>query len=261
MGQPLSQAIRIASVGRESLQIWWLGQAGFAVKTHAGKLLYLDPYLSDSVERLAGFRRLSPIAIEPEEVEADAVLVTHHHEDHLDIDTLPVIARNTNARFVAPPRGVAVLRELGLEASRVEVALPENPVDLGFCVAHPVFADHGELAPDAVGYVVDFGSSRIYFTGDTAYRPQSMAGAFALEPDIVVPVINGAYGNMDAHDAACLVRDSRAREAIPCHFWTFIEHGGDPAAFARECAEHCPDATVVWITQGRAFIHEARFPR
>ena len=36
-----------------SLALYWLCQAGFAFKTSAGQIVYIDPYLSDVVERRA----------------------------------------------------------------------------------------------------------------------------------------------------------------------------------------------------------------
>jgi L-ascorbate 6-phosphate lactonase len=81
-----------------------------------------------------------------------------------------------------------------------------------------------------------------------------MAGAILLQPDLVIPVINGAYGNMDSHEAALLIRDSGAKNAIPCHFWTFMEHGGDPSSFRAECGKLCPTTRVTWLTPGKSFI-------
>ena len=59
-GTMFSLADQIAStgVGDGEVCLWWLGQAGFALKNHAGSVVYLDPYLSDAVERLHGFKRL-----------------------------------------------------------------------------------------------------------------------------------------------------------------------------------------------------------
>jgi L-ascorbate 6-phosphate lactonase len=255
MAYSCSESLRSAAVEPGELAVYWLGQAGFAFKTSGGKILYVDPYLTDSVESLVGFKRLCPSVVAPEEVEADALLISHHHEDHLDRGALPTIAARTGARFVAPPQSAALLGELGIGKERIAVALPGSEIDLGFCLVHPVFADHGEMAPDALGFVLDFGVAKVYFTGDTAYRPDKMAAALAFGPDIVIPVINGAYGNMDSKYAARLVRDAQAAVAIPCHFWTFMEHGGDPALFARECAGLSPSTKLVWLTPGTSYIH------
>ncbi len=248
-----ASSVRDARVAPGSLAVFWLGQAGFLFKTPAGSIVCVDPYLSDSVERLAGFRRIMASVMAPEDLAVDVMLITHHHEDHLDIDALPVVARRTEARFVAPGESVKRLREIGLPPDRITEVRPGSVTDLGCVTVRTVFADHGTLAPDAVGFVLDFGFVRVYITGDTAYRPASMAEVMRLRPQVIIPVINGAYGNMGSADAAALTRDTGARVAIPCHFWTFVEHGGDPAAFLAACREEALSARVELITQGRSF--------
>ena len=99
----LVDELRQVSVPAGGVRLYWLGQAGFAFKTAAGKRILLDPYLSDACERLFGFKRLSLPALRPEEVAADWVIMTHEHADHLDPDAIPVIARNNpSCRFAAP---------------------------------------------------------------------------------------------------------------------------------------------------------------
>jgi hypothetical protein len=43
----------------------------------------------DVVERLFGFKRMMPCPISTEEVDADLIICTHEHLDHMDIDALP----------------------------------------------------------------------------------------------------------------------------------------------------------------------------
>ncbi|MEI6149841.1 MAG: MBL fold metallo-hydrolase [bacterium] len=90
----LTTGLRQAEVPAEGVRLYWLGQAGFAFRTAEGKRIFLDPYLSDACERLHGFKRLSLPAMRPEEDEADWIILTHEHTDHLDPDAIPVIARN-----------------------------------------------------------------------------------------------------------------------------------------------------------------------
>ena len=102
----MSLSMLNADVPGGSLALWWLGQAGFAFKTAAGRIVYLDPYLSDAVERLHGFKRLSLPPLAAEEVRADLVVLTHEHADHLDPDALPIIARNNPVVPVCGARGL-----------------------------------------------------------------------------------------------------------------------------------------------------------
>lgn len=98
----LKEKISSTSVFSNNVAIWWLGQAGFVFKSDRGKVIYIDPYLSDAVERICGFKRLSFSPIKAEEVETDIVICSHEHPDHLDPDAIPLIAKNCSAKFIGP---------------------------------------------------------------------------------------------------------------------------------------------------------------
>jgi len=250
-----AQEIQNIAVGNGSLAIFWLGQAGFVFKSPDKKVIYVDPYLSDCAERLYGFKRLMAAVIEPEDVRADFIISTHFHEDHLDIDACPVIAKNSSALFVGPADCMKKWRELEIDESRLIEVNAGQEKDLAGVKMTAVFADHGELAPDAIGIVLDYGFVRVYVTGDTAYRPDKMTDAISKKPEIVVTVINGQFGNMNPEEAAKLTRDAGARVAIPCHFWTFAEHNGDPGKFVEACKEIAPDVRVELIRQGGCYVY------
>ena len=70
------------------MKITWLGQAGLMFET-CGKTVIVDPYLSDSVERIEpqNYRR---VAVDESflSVKPDVIVLTHDHLDHTDPDTL-----------------------------------------------------------------------------------------------------------------------------------------------------------------------------
>ena len=236
---PLAEEIAAAEVPRESVRLWWLGQAGFAFKTPSGKVIYVDPYLSDAVERMFGFKRLSPPAVTSEEVRADLVLITHEHADHLDPDAIPIIAKNNPAcQFVAPEGCVQGLADAGVDAKSRVIIGPNQRYDLDGVVIHTARADHGDFSETALCLLVEIDGIRVFCTGDTAFRPILHKPLADLKPNILLPCINGVFGNMNHVDAAMLVQQVKPRYAIPCHFWTFAEQGaGDPAGFVHAC-EH-----------------------
>ncbi len=250
----LASDIRETSVESGGLAIFWLAQAGFVFKNGEGKVVYVDPYLSDVVERSFGFKRMMACPIRADEVAADLVVCTHEHLDHMDTDAIPVIARNTAARFAGPSECVKGFREMGLPEDRCLLLEEGKQTEVDGVRITGVYADHGTLAPDALGVILDFDGIRIYHTGDTAYRPERFECAAATRPDVLIPCINGRYGNMDSREAALLVRDINPRLAIASHFWMFVEHGGDPGAFLESCASVAPGVKAIVMKPGERCV-------
>lgn len=242
-----------APVPDNSVAIWWIGQAGFAFKTPSGKRVYIDPYLSDAAERLFGFKRLSPPAIQAEDVRLDLLVLTHEHADHLDPDAVPIIAKNNpNCRIAAP----ASCSE-GLAGTSVEHVLiePNRSYDFDGCSVHPSPADHGDLSASALAILFDFDGIRVACTGDTAFRPELLKPLYKTRPDVLLPCINGCFGNMSHIDAAMLSQTANPRYAIPCHYWTFAEHGAaNPGGFVHACRCFCPEVEALLLRPGERFL-------
>ena len=238
-----------------SAALWWLAQAGFAFKCSDETVIYLDPYLSDAVEALFGFKRLSLAPICAEEVRADWVISSHEHLDHLDADALPVIARNNpGCLFAGPEPCRAVYESCGIDESRQVMMAPGGAYDLGGARAYAARADHGKLSPSALALVLDFGEVRVMFSGDTALRLEWLQPLIDLQPDVLIACINGAFGNLDAGEAARLAAVVKPRLVIPCHFWMFKEHGGDPESFVQACGEQCPRVQVRLLSPGEGVL-------
>ena len=50
----------------------------------------------------------------------------------------------------------------------------------------------------------------------------------------MIAPINGAFGNLNATEACSLASAVKPSILMASHFWMFVEHGGDPAAFLAE---------------------------
>lgn len=250
----LAERIQKTKIQEGEVAIFWLAQAGFAYKTAAGRIIYLDPYLSDVVETNFGFKRMMPAPITAGEVRADLVLCTHEHLDHMDTDALPIIARNTRAKFAGPSECIKEFAKIGIPGERCVLLESGETAEIAGVRVTGVYADHGEYAPDALGLVLDIDGIRIYHTGDTAYRPEEMRPAVAMKPDVLIPCINGAFGNMDSRDAAQLTRDVSPRLAIASHFWMFVIHGGDPASYLELAKQLAPETEAIVMQPGEMRI-------
>ena len=250
----LAAKIRETSVPEGSLAIFWISQAGFVYKTPGGAVIYVDPYLSNCVERLYRYKRIMGTPIEAEDVEADYVVSTHAHEDHLDIDAIPVLLRKPRTVFVGAPDCEEGYHAMGVPDSRFHILHVGEELGFDDFRLAGVYADHGELAPHALGIMLHVGPIRVWQVGDSAYRPERWQEVFAAGVDVIVPPINGAFGNLDAREAAQLAGQSGAKVAIPCHFWMFAEHNGNPGAFLDACRQYAPGVQPRLMTQGERFM-------
>ena len=236
--QPLSkEQLRRHRVPPGSLTLWWLGQAGFIVKSPAGVLVAVDPYLSNSCKAIgdeAGINmdRMVPPPLPPADlVGIDLYAITHSHGDHLDPETLAAYrGAGGTGPFLAPAETVEKLRGLGVPADRIEMTWPNRVYRLGDVQVRATFAvPLGGDDLTHVGYLVaiDNGPS-VYVTGDTGYHDVLAAAMAPHKPDILAAVINGAFRNMSPAEAARLARLLDVRVVIPCHYDLFPDNSLPP---------------------------------
>ncbi len=217
-----------------------LGQSGCYIKVY-GKVIYFDPYLSNSVEELDApdFKRLVSIPVSPEEVtNADWVLITHEHIDHCDPHTLPIIAEASHhCRFMGPPRVIARLASWGISRSRCHIALDDwaslgNEIRvIAVPAAHPKICRDSVGHPHCVGYVMEVDNKRLYFAGDTSVTDELIAVLSELTPisTALLPVNEhnyflgrrGIIGNMSIRDAFLLAEELKIGRVIPVHWDMF----------------------------------------
>ncbi|MGC8785800.1 MAG: MBL fold metallo-hydrolase [Anaerolineae bacterium] len=256
----LAMDIQRAWVGSGDVAIFWLGGAGFAFKTAAGKIIFIDPYLSDCLDHRYSWRRLplSPIPFGPDEVEPDLVLVTHAHDDHLDPETIPALAMASQAVFAGPARCASAMREWGIPGERVVEMNRGESCLIGGIRVSAVFAHHispaGGETPDAVGFVLDLDGIVIYHTGDTLYHSDLQA-VRALQPQVMLACINGQYGNMNADEAAQLTHEIEPAVVIPMHWGLVAENTVDPARFIAALGRTGSRARPVVLAPGEVYVY------
>ena len=200
-----------------------LGQSGYQLKTEKSEII-IDPYLSDSVNRVAGRPRLLPLPISPADICCDAVICTHDHLDHLDPDTVTEI--KPEQLFITTNEGKEKLKGLGKENV---IAINEGEsISLGDFEITAVFADH---TVEAFGLIVRAEGKTLYFSGDTFYNEKLFSIA-DHRPDVTFICINGRLGNMSASEALVVAERIGAKVNIPNHYDMFASNSEDPRLFA-----------------------------
>jgi len=229
--------VRDFSVPQNSLALWWLGQAGFLIKSPGGTVLALDPYLTNSCKAIGesigvNMDRMVPPPLAPAELAGiDAYVLTHSHDDHLDVQTLePYRAAGGIGPYIAPPQTVDKLNSLGVPDSQIQMTWPNKQHVVGDITLQATFAiPLGADDLTHVGYKVRLNSGVLfYFTGDTAYHESLVNGWDDKAPDAMIAVINPAFRNMSPMEAARLAKQLNARVVIPCHYDLFPDNSLPP---------------------------------
>lgn len=243
------------TVPEGQLALYFLGQAGFLLKTAQGKLVAIDPYLSNCCQRYFGFKRLMPRILEPNDLSLDALLISHAHYDHFDPDSVPALLSGGNTKLICAQDVAAECQRLGLSGDITYLARGEQ-AQTDFFTVTGMPCDHGELAPLALGLLIEIGSKKLFYMGDTAYRPDYLEDPRLQDLDVLLLPINGAFGNLNEEQAARVVRKLQPKLAIPCHYWNFAEHGGNPGLFQTAMAQLAPGCTYRLMAQGEGVLIE-----
>jgi L-ascorbate 6-phosphate lactonase len=209
-----------------SLQLTWLGQAGFLVEAGEARVL-IDPWLSRHEDRLV---EAPPLELVAERI--DHVLVTHEHIDHLDLPFLrELAARSPGAQLVLPEPIV----EQAEDVLPVTTVRPGDAVELGPLSVDVVPAWHGVTPADAytdgegrfVGYVLGGAGPVLYHAGDTIATPELVDALRDKRIEIALLPVNGRdffreeqelVGNLDAREAVRLAKRIGARMLVPYHW-------------------------------------------
>lgn len=252
-------AVDARQVSPAADRIVFLGHATVLIELEGVRLL-TDPLLRN---RLAHLRRqVSP----PEEhvfARPDAVLISHLHHDHLDLDSLRRLGRDTH---LIVPRGAGVWLHRRGFATVSELDVGEH-VTVGTLTVVGVEAHHDPRRPggpraEPLGYVVS-GRRAVYFAGDT----ELYEGMSKLAPSLDVALVPVAGwgpklgpGHMGPLDAARAVNLMQPRVAIPVHWGTLLpiglahRHrarlGEPPRLFAEHVARLAPSVEVRILAPG-----------
>jgi L-ascorbate metabolism protein UlaG (beta-lactamase superfamily) len=200
------------------------GHSTFSIECDDGVRLVIDPFFDGN----PGFE--GTVA----DVEADFVLLTHGHYDHL-ADVIP-LAKRTGATVVASYEIATFLEKQGLKTSPQHIG---GGVHYPFGYVKMTPALHGGMVelPGAegfttvpAGFLINLASGqRFYHAGDTALlmEMQLLKGRV----DVAVLPIGDRY-TMGPEDAVRAVEFIEPKVVVPCHYDTWPPIAQDAQAFS-----------------------------
>lgn len=223
-------------------KLTWYGHATLGLETDGHKLI-IDPFFTGN-----------PVAsATADEVEADYILVSHGHGDH--VGDAVAIAKRTGATAIANAEIASWLAEQGVEKT--------HPQHLGGGYQHPfgylklTLALHGSALPDGsnggnpAGFLLTTNDGKkIYMAQDTGlFGDMSLIGDEGI--DLAVLPIGDNY-TMGPADALKAVKLLRPKTVIPMHYNTWDLIAQNPTSWAEEVQSETK-AKVVILSAGESF--------
>jgi L-ascorbate metabolism protein UlaG (beta-lactamase superfamily) len=258
MDRPVAQ---VQQADRLPRRIRFLGHASVLIDLDDTRIL-ADPLLRNRVSALY-WRH--PIPRSELDHPVDTVLISHMHQDHLDVPSLRQIGMDIP--LLVSRRAGPFLARRGF--SRAYEMLPNDAASVGEVRVRATHANHLGFRPPfgplggCLGFIIE-GSARVYFAGDTDLFPE-MADLGPI--DVALLPVAGwgptlGPGHMDARRAALALQLIRPKVAIPIHWGTFAPVGvhlrawrylvRPPLDFRAYAAELAPDVQVCILEPGEA---------
>jgi len=204
-------------------KLTWHGHATCSLETDDGTRLVIDPFFNDN----------PACAVSVDDVEADFILISHGHYDHI-ADAVP-LAERTGATIIATFEVAKFMQEKGLEAS---------PHHIGGGVQYPF--GYVKLTPALHGGIVELpggeaftslpagflinlsGGQRFHHAGDTGLI--SHMELLKGQVDVAMLPIGDRF-TMGPADAVRAVEMIEPKVVIPMHYNTWPPIAQDPEAF------------------------------
>jgi L-ascorbate metabolism protein UlaG (beta-lactamase superfamily) len=208
------------------MKIKYFAHSAFMISTGKSTIL-IDPFLSGNPNN----------RIKADEVNADYIVLTHAHGDHIG-DAFS-IAKRCDSLFICVNELANYCISKGFRAHNMHIG-GSHLFDFGkvkFTIAH-----HGSITPDntyagePAGVLLTIENKVIYHTGDTGlFYDMKLIGELNKVDLMLLPI--GDNFTMGIDDAVKAVEFVNPKLAIPMHYNTFPVIESDPNKFKSACDE------------------------
>jgi L-ascorbate metabolism protein UlaG (beta-lactamase superfamily) len=223
-------------------EVHWLGQATTKITSLTGKVIVIDPFLTNNPKTPVGWKNLDALG------KVDVILVTHGHGDHTG--DVAELAKRTGATVLGSGGLIQTMVDLGWVAPEKAVRFGKGgkvqPAGPQITITQTRAEHTSEItsvdpatkksttypAGEPTGFIVEMENGfKIYHMGDTGlFGDMRLIGDY-YKPDLIMIPIGGHFV-MDPKDAAYATKEMlKPKFAIPIHYGTFPVLKGTPQEY------------------------------
>lgn len=233
------------------MRITMIGHSTILIETD-GKKILTDPFWG--MFGNPAFARIGAPAKTREELsDVDAVLISHDHWDHVDGKYLRLIG---DTPVIVPQLRRGLFKLLG--GRNLFGIKAWASMDLNGITITAVPAAH---LTTTVGYILQSENKRIYFAGDTFYRPFMQEIGSKYSPDVALLPVTTYRIPMTMGEKAAVkaVQALKPKVVIPIHLGLnprlpFLRTGQTPEHFSQRLEENGSKVHVAILREGESWI-------
>ncbi len=207
------------------MEITWLGHAAFKIKTHSGRIIYLDPY-----------------QIKKGEEKADIIVSTHSHGDHFDSSSIQSLMKD-NTIVIGPESIASSLQKFDGTPLKLGQLFAYKDLSIELVPAYNIKKPNHPKRNEWAGIIVTSEDKSVYHAGDTERIPE-MKDLASRNITVAMMPCGGTY-TMDFDEATDSIIDVKPEIAIPMHNW-----GKDLTKFKELVEKKDPSIKVEILEEG-----------
>ena len=190
----------------------------------------------------------------PEEVtNADLVLCTHDHADHIDPEGIPYIAKaSPKCKFVVPECAYQTMLDFNISEDRINTLKGDDYLSISEIEIKAIPAKHEGFDKDHINgypylsYIISIGELVFVHAGDTIPYPGQIDKFKSHKIDLAFVPINGRdkyrhdlgfEGNFNSEEAVQFAKGIGAGLTIPMHYDMFTINTGNVEEFRQIALE------------------------
>ncbi len=246
-------------VPQGAVGIHWFEQNSYAIKDSHGVVVQIDPYFPH--DRPANKFVHSAPPLDESQLPTHYVLLTHSHGDHTCSETLGRIHKSwPGAKYVGPEESIKkIVEQTKIDPDHtITIAVGES-VKLNTMTAHAVYAKPPDGDPEAgikppdvthLGYVVEVGELRLYFSGDEintfANLDDLVKPVADLHPDTGFITMHPTEGEFPFFDGSIkMAQRIGLKTVVPAHYSCFVKRDFDPQEWAAQFPTDGPKPLII----------------